>query len=55
MPNPIIIIEFKVDGSDAFTQIKEKKYLDSKLPIYLVGVSFAMQERNISLVEFENV
>jgi len=55
MPNSIIIIEFKVDGSDALAQIKEKKYyekyLDLQLPIYLVGVSFDTKERNISLVE----
>ena len=59
MPNSIIIIEFKVDGSHALAQIKEKKYhekyLDSKLPIYLVGVSFDTKERNISLVESEKV
>ena len=55
MPNSIIIIEFKVDGSDALTQIKERKYyekyLDSRLPIYLVGVVFDTKERNIAGVE----
>jgi len=59
MPNSIIIIEFKVDESDALSQIKEKKYhekyLDSKLPIYLVGVAFDTKERNISLVESQKV
>lgn len=59
MPNSIIIIEFKVDGSDALTQIKERKYyekyLDSRLPIYLVGVVFDTKERNISKVEFEKI
>ncbi len=59
MPNSIIIIEFKIDGSDALAQIREKKYhekyLDKKLPIYLVGVVFDTQERNITLVEFEEV
>jgi len=59
MPNSIIIIEFKVDGSDALTQIKERKYyekyLDNKLPIYLVGVAFDTKERNISKVEFEKL
>ena len=57
MPNSIIIIEFKVDGSDALAQIKEKKYhekyLDSKLPIYLVGIAFDTKDRNIALVEAE--
>ena len=59
MPNSIIIIEFKVDGSDALAQIKEKKYqekyLDRKLPIYIVGVAFDTKERNISGVEFEKI
>ena len=59
MPNSIIIIEFKVDGSDALAQIREKayheKYLDRKLPIYLVGVAFDTKERNISGVAFERV
>jgi len=59
MPNSIIIVEFKVDGTDALSQIKEKKYhekyLDEKKPIYIVGIEFDTKERNISLVEFEEV
>ena len=59
MPNSIIIIEFKVDGGDALAQIKEKKYhekyLDSKLPIYLVGIAFDTKERNITFVESEKI
>jgi len=59
MPNSIIIIEFKVDGSSAIEQIKEKKYhekyLDSNLPIYIVGIEFNTKERNISKLEFEKV
>ena len=59
MPNSIIIIEFKIDGNDALAQIREKKYhekyLDRKLPIYLVGVAFDTKERNISGVVFERV
>ena len=59
MPNSIIIIEFKVDGSNPLAQIKDKgyheKYLDSRLPIYLVGVEFDTKERNISLVESEKM
>ena len=59
MPNSIIIIEFKVDGSDALAQIKEKKYhekyLDTALPIYIVGVEFNTSERNISNIEFEKI
>ena len=59
MPNSIIIIEFKVDGNEALSQIKEKKYhekyLDKKKPIYIVGIEFDTKERNISLLEFEEV
>ncbi len=59
MPNSITIIEFKVDGSDALKQIKEKdyhqKYLDTNLPIFLVGVEFDTNDKNISKVEWENL
>jgi len=57
MPNTIIIIEFKVDGTDALQQIKDKKYYEKYLnenkPIYLVGIEFSKQERNISKLEHE--
>jgi len=59
MPNSTIIIEFKVDGKDALAQIKDKryheKYLDSSLPIYLVGIEFDTNERNICKLEFEEI
>ena len=59
MPNSIIIIEFKVDGSDALAQINEKKYhekyLNLDLSIYLVGAVFDTKERNISLVESQKI
>ena len=59
MPNSIIIIEFKVDGSNALSQVKEKKYhekyLNSSLPIYIVGIEFDTKERNISKVESEKI
>ena len=59
LPNSIIIIEFKVDGTDALQQIKDKKYyekyVDTQLPIYLVGIEFDTKERNISKVEFEKI
>ena len=59
MPNSIIIIEFKVDGTDALHQIKEKKYhqkyVDTALPIFIVGIEFDTSERNISKVEFEEI
>jgi len=56
MPNSIIILEFKVDGTEALKQIKEKeyhhKYLNEKLPIFLVGIEFNTKDRNISKVEW---
>ena len=59
MPNSIIIIEFKVDGSDALKQIKEKdyhqKYIDKNLSIYIVGVEFDTKDRNIAKVEWEKI
>ena len=59
MPNSIIIIEFKVDGTSALSQVKDKnyheKYLDADLPIYIVGIEFNTSERNISKVEFEKI
>jgi hypothetical protein len=59
MPNSIVIIEFKTDGTDALAQIKEKKYyekyMDENKDIYLVGIEFDTKERNISKVEFEKI
>ena len=59
MPNSIIIIEFKIDGTSALSQIKDKKYhekyLDSNLPIYIVGIEFNKEERNLSKLEWENI
>jgi len=59
MPNSIIIVEFKVDGSNALQQIKDKKYyekyLDDKKEIYLVGIEFDTNDRNISKLEYENI
>jgi hypothetical protein len=55
MPNSIFVIEFKVDDTSALAQIKEKKYhekyLDSKLPIFIVGIEFDTKERNITKIE----
>jgi len=55
MPNAIFVIEFKVDGTSAIEQIQEKKYhekyLDSNLPIFIVGIEFDTKERNISKIE----
>ncbi|MGM0519844.1 MAG: PD-(D/E)XK nuclease domain-containing protein [Campylobacterota bacterium] len=49
----------KVDGKEdeALTQIKDKKYyekyLDEKKDIYLVGIEFDSNEKNISSMEWE--
>ena len=56
LPNFIYIIEFKVDGTNALSQIKEKnyheKYLSDGREIYLVGIEFDTTARNISKVEW---
>jgi ATP-dependent exoDNAse (exonuclease V) beta subunit len=59
--NKIYIIEFKTDRTDidALTQIKEKnyskKYLNGDKIIYLVGIEFDTNEKNISRFEWEKV
>ncbi|MEA2050235.1 MAG: AAA family ATPase [Campylobacterota bacterium] len=59
MPNSIYIVEFKVDGTDALEQIKDKKYhekyLSENLPIYLVGLEFETKEKNIKNLEYEEI
>ncbi|MBD3843687.1 MAG: AAA family ATPase, partial [Campylobacterales bacterium] len=59
LPNSIYIMEFKVDGTNALAQIKEKKYygkyLDDEREIYLVGIEFDTHDRNISKIEWEKV
>ena len=51
--------EFKTDGKNHLAQIKEKKYhekyMDKNLPIYLVGIEFDTDEKNISNFEFEEM
>jgi hypothetical protein len=55
----IYIIEFKVGSNDALSQIKEKnyhqKYLNQNKQIYLVGINFDEDERNISSFGYERV
>ena len=55
----IYVVEFKVDETDALSQIKEKgydeKYLDRGKSLYIVGISFDTKERNISNLEFEKI
>ena len=53
----VYILEFKVGNSDALTQIKDKdyakKYLSDDKEIYLVGINFDRESRNISSFEWE--
>jgi len=55
----IYIIEFKVGDENALSQIKEKnyhqKYLNQDKEIYLVGINFDEDERNISHFAYERV
>ena len=57
--NIIYIIEFKIGSNDALIQIKEKdyaqKYQREKKTIYLVGINFDKEERNISRFEWERL
>ena len=59
MANAIYILEFKVDGKNALAQIKEKnyaqKYMREKKEIYLVGIEFDTDKRNVSKFEWERV
>ena len=55
----IYILEFKVNGSDALKQIKEKnyvqKYINEDKNIYLLGIEFSKEEKNISKFEWEKI
>ncbi len=57
MSDTIYILEFKVGNANALEQIKEKryadKYLNEKKNIYLVGINFDEEEKNISSMEWE--
>ncbi|OHE15985.1 MAG: hypothetical protein A2525_04460 [Sulfurimonas sp. RIFOXYD12_FULL_36_11] len=60
MEQAIYIIEFKVDGKgNALEQIKQKeyalKYLNDKKDIYLIGIHFDTNEKNISTFEWEKI
>ncbi|HEX2957176.1 MAG TPA: PD-(D/E)XK nuclease domain-containing protein [Chitinispirillaceae bacterium] len=59
-PSSIVIIEFKVDSSEnALKQIKEKryfeKYLENGKDIYLLGIHFDSEQRNISEFVYEQI
>jgi hypothetical protein len=55
----IYVIEFKTDGKNAIEQIKAKnyheKYLSLNAPIYIVGIEFDREKRNIVKLEWEEV
>lgn len=57
----IYILEFKVDGNkgEALQQIKEKhyadKYLNESSQIYIVGIEFSSEEKNIVNFQWEKV
>ena len=60
MDEAIYILEFKVDGKgNALEQIKTNayaaKYMNQNRDIYLVGIHFDTQEKNISVFEWERV
>ena len=57
--NKVYIFEFKVDGSNALQQIKDKNYHQgyrgNNKEIYLVGVEFDRKSRSISGFEWEKI
>ena len=57
--NSIYIIEFKVGYGDALQQIREKnyhqKYLNKNKDIYLIGINFDEQKKNISSFKWEKI
>jgi len=59
LDNYIYIIEFKVGSENALQQIKDrdyaKKYLDDKREIYLVGINFDRDKKEIINFEWERV
>ena len=60
MDKAIYIIEFKVDGkNNALQQIKDNeyavKYLNHNKDMYLVGIEFNAEEKNISKFEWEKL
>jgi len=52
-------IEFKVNNEEPLKQIKEKKYYEKYLSvnkeIYLIGIVFDEEEKNISKFKWEKV
>ena len=59
LKDKVYILEFKVGSDDALAQIKDrdyaKKYLSDAKEIYLVGINFDRESRNISSFEWEKM
>ncbi len=60
LPDKVYVIEFKVDQPDkALAQIKKKgyheKYLAGGQDIYIVGINFDSEEKNITDFEWEKI
>jgi len=57
--NNLFVIEFKVGKANALKQIKSKnyhqKYLNDGKDIYLVGINFSQEDKNISGFEWERI
>ena len=57
--NSIYIIEFKVGSDDTLKQIKEKnyaqKYQNQNTDIYLGGINFDEEEKNIGTFKWEKI
>jgi hypothetical protein len=57
LEDKIYIIEFKVGSDDALRQIKEKKYaqkyLNQNKEIYLLGINFSKESKNIEKFEWD--
>ncbi len=57
LKDKIYILEFKVDAPNALKQIKEKnyhqKYLSKSKEIFLIGIEFSEEEKNIKSFEWE--
>jgi len=59
MGDKVFIFEFKVDNKETLKQIKERnyqqKYMDRYNEIYIIGVEFDSEQRNIVGYEWERV
>ena len=58
--NNLYIFEFKIGKSDALQQILDRKYYekylgDTKRDLYLVGINFDVNDKNISKIEYKKL